>query len=150
MTQEVTALPTSVTPVVDPSRSPVRVLVVDDHALLRATIRLLLDEAPDMEWVGEAEDGEAGVNLVARLRPDAVLMDLSMPGTDGLSATRQIAAAFADTRVIVITSSVDTVHLGVAIASGASAVLSKDGNPETILAGIREVMQRGEARSARG
>ena len=123
----------------DVGRQPVRVVVVDDHALLRDTIRHLLVGVPDMEWVGEAADGAEAVDLVAAASPDVVLMDLSMPGTDGLSATRQILDSCSSTRVLVLTSSTEPGHEAQSLAAGASGVLTKDGNPATILAGIRSV-----------
>lgn len=118
---------------------PVRVAVVDDHGLVRETLHRLLLGVPDMEWVGEAQDGAEAVDLVARTRPDIVLMDLSMPGTDGLAATEAIVSTCAPPRVLVLTSATDTHHLTRSLDAGASAVLPKDGNPETILAGIRSV-----------
>ena len=82
---------------------PIRVLLVDDHTVLRAGLRMLLDAEPDVTVVGEAGTGEEGVELAARLRPDVVVMDLSMPGEGGLEATRRIAAAGSGTRVLVLT-----------------------------------------------
>lgn len=124
---------------------PIRVVVVDDHELLRQTVRVLLRDAGDVEWVGEAGDGSEAVDLVARTRPDVVLMDLSMPGTDGLSATRRIVHCCPSTRVLVLTSSTDPAHVRLSLEAGAAGVLAKDGNSETILAGIRSV-----ARAATG
>ena len=118
---------------------PIRVVVVDDHQMLRASIRVLLGAEPDMEWVGEATDGAEAVGLVARTRPDIVLMDLSMPGTDGLTATQQIVGSQSSARVVVLTTSPDPDHVRLSLEAGAVAVLDKDGNPATILAGIRSV-----------
>lgn len=126
----------------DAGQLPVRVVVVDDHELLRATIRNLLLSVQDMEWVGEAADGADAVALVEATRPDVVLMDLSMPGTDGLSATRSIRSSCPFARVLVLTSSTDPDHEALSFAAGASAVITKDGNPETILSGIRSVVHR--------
>jgi DNA-binding NarL/FixJ family response regulator len=120
--------------------SPVRVGVVDDHPLLRDSIRSLLLSAGDMEWVGEARDGGEAVELVARTRPDVVLMDLSMPGIDGLSATRSIVGSFPATQVLVLTSSTDPARVRHSLGAGAAAVLTKDGDPSTILAGIRRLV----------
>lgn len=120
---------------------PVRVVVVDDHELLRNIIRDLLIGVQDMEWVGEAADGADAVALVLATRPDVVLMDLSMPGTDGLTATRRIVDVCPSARVLVLTSSADPNHEALSFAAGASGVLTKDGNPATILSGIRAVVR---------
>ena len=85
----------------------IRVVVVDDHEMVRESIRALLGVEPDMEWVGEARDGAEAAELVARTNPDVVLMDLSMPGTDGLTATERIVASASPSRVLVLTSSAD-------------------------------------------
>ena len=118
---------------------PIRVVVVDDHPMLRASIRVILGAEADMEWVGEASDGAEAVALVARTRPDIVLMDLSMPGTDGLTATQEIVSTQSSVRVVVLTTSSDPDHVRLSLEAGAAAVLDKDGNPATILAGIRSV-----------
>lgn len=81
----------------------IRVLLADDHAVLRAGLRALLSNRPDMEVVGEAGDGEAAVRQVKGLRPDVVVMDISMPGVGGLDATREIARLGLGTRVLVLT-----------------------------------------------
>ncbi len=119
---------------------PVRVAVVDDHPLLRDSIRSLLCGERDMEWVGEARDGGEAVDLVARTRPDVVLMDLSMPGIDGLSATRSIVSSCPDTQVLVLTSSTDPARVRHSLGAGAAGVLTKDGDPSTILTGIRRLV----------
>lgn len=126
---------------------PIRVVVVDNHEILRETIRQMLAAAPDMEWVGEAEDGSEAVDLVVGARPDIVLMDLSMPGTDGVQATQAIMSTCPDTRVLVLTSSTDPSYVGLSIGAGAVGVLPKDGNPATILSGIRSVVHGDPSRS---
>lgn len=123
---------------------PIRVVVVDDHEILRQTIRELLAAAPDMEWVGEARGGSEAVDLVTGVRPDVVLMDLSMPGTDGLQATQAVTSSCPGTRVLVLTSSTDPAHVEDSLRAGAVGVLPKDGDPTTILSGIRSVIY-GEA-----
>jgi DNA-binding NarL/FixJ family response regulator len=120
--------------------SPVRVVVVDDHPLLRHSIRSLLCGEGDMEWVGEARDGGEAVELVGRTRPDVVLMDLSMPGTDGLTATRSIVGSCPATQVLVLTSSTDPARVRRSLGAGAAGVLTKDGDPSTILTGIRSLV----------
>lgn len=129
----------------DVASLPIRVVVVDDHELLRDTIRNLLRSVQDMEWVGEAVDGADAVVLVEATRPDVVLMDLSMPGMDGLSATRSIMEWCPFTRVLVLTSSIESDHEAHSLAAGALGVITKDGDPATILAGIRAVVRGGQA-----
>jgi DNA-binding NarL/FixJ family response regulator len=119
---------------------PVRVVVVDDHPLLRDSIRSLLHDERDMEWVGEAGDGGEAVDVVTATRPDVVLMDLSMPGTDGLSATRSIVGSCPATQVLVLTSSTDPARVRNSLGAGAAGVLTKDGDPATILTGIRSLV----------
>lgn len=114
-------------------------LVVDDHELLRDAIRSLLRDVVDMEWVGEARDGAEASDQVVRTCPDVVLMDLSMPGVDGLSATQLIARDHTNVRVLVLTSFADPDHVRRAFEAGAAGILSKDGDPATIVAGIRSV-----------
>jgi DNA-binding NarL/FixJ family response regulator len=122
------------------ARRPVRVVVVDNHPLLRDSIRSLLRDERDMEWVGEARDGGEAVEVVAATRPDVVLMDLSMPGVDGLSATRTIVGSCPATQVLVLTSSTDPARVRHSLGAGAAGVLTKDGDPSTILTGIRSVV----------
>ena len=124
----------------DSIAQPIRVAVVDDHKILRDSIRVLLGAEADMEWVGEACDGAEAVGLVARTSPDIVLMDLSMPGTDGLTATQQIVSSRSPARIVVLTTSADPDHVRLSLEAGAAAVVDKDGNPATILAGIRSVV----------
>ena len=119
------------------SPQPIRVLVVDDHRLLRDEIRTLLADVPDIEWVGEAQDGAEAIDQVARTRPDVVLMDLAMPGVDGLTATEYISRDHPAVRVLVLTSYTDAMHMRAARDAGAAGFLGKDGDPATIVAGIR-------------
>ena len=121
------------------SPQPIRVLVVDDHRLLRDEIRTLLVDVPDIQWVGEAQDGAEAIDQVARTRPDVVLMDLAMPGVDGLTATEYISRDHPAVRVLVLTSYTDAMHMRAAQDAGAAGFLGKDGDPATIVAGIRSV-----------
>jgi DNA-binding NarL/FixJ family response regulator len=86
------------------SEPPSRVLLVDDHAVVRGGLQALLDREPGIEVVGEAEDGEHAIRAADRLRPDVILMDLEMPGTGGVEATRRIAETHSTTKVVVLTS----------------------------------------------
>ena len=146
MTSSVTAPSLSPTWADDVRPQPIRVAVVDDHPLVRDSIRTLVGGEIDMEWVGEANDGAEAVALVARTRPDVVVMDLSMPGTDGVTATAQVVSAFESARVLVLTTSADPSLFRLSLDAGAAAVVDKDGNPATVLAGIRDVARA--ARSA--
>jgi len=124
----------------------IRVAVVDDEALVRSGLKLLLRLEPDMDVVGEAADGETAVVLVRSERPDVVLMDIRMPRTDGVTATRTLMAdpATAATRVLILTTFDLDEHVFAAIRAGASGFLLKDSTPDELLAAIR-VIARGEA-----
>ncbi|GAA4980664.1 response regulator transcription factor [Yinghuangia aomiensis] len=124
----------------------IRVLLADDQALLRATFRMLIDSCPDMEVVGEAADGGEAVELTRAHRPDVVVMDIRMPGTDGLAATATICAddALAATRVLILTTFEIDEYVALAIRAGASGFLGKDVNAEQLLDAIRTIAD-GEA-----
>ncbi|KAB2812701.1 response regulator transcription factor [Pimelobacter simplex] len=119
----------------------ISVLVVDDHQLARSGLRSLIEAEPDLEVAGEAGDGPAAVRLAGQLRPDVVLMDLRMPGGDGLAATRTIAADpdLAATRIIVLTSYDSDDSVLAALRYGASGYLLKDFEAPALLQGIRTV-----------
>ncbi len=121
----------------------IRVLVVDDHAILRAGLSALLTAAGDIELVGEAASGEEAIIRAAQLRPDVILMDLSMPGMDGATATRRIVSDHPETHVIVLTSYSDQHWINDALQAGAGGYLLKHSGPEVVVAGIREVMAGG-------
>ncbi|MCI1017051.1 response regulator transcription factor [Microbacterium sp. C5A9] len=119
----------------------IRVIVADDHPIVRSGIVGLLALDPGLDVVGEASDGEEAVDLAARTRPDVVLMDLRMPGTSGIEATARITAAQPDVRVLVLTTyETDDDILG-AIEAGASGYLLKAAPQEEIVAGIRAVSE---------
>ncbi|MER6672275.1 response regulator transcription factor [Streptomyces sp. NPDC000983] len=124
----------------------VRVLLADDQALLRATFRILIDSCPDLEVVGEASDGAEALELARAHRPDVVLMDIRMPGTDGLAGTSAICADpdLAATRVLILTTFETEEYVARALRAGASGFLGKDVTADTLLAGIRTVAS-GEA-----
>jgi len=119
----------------------IRVLLADDQALLRTTFRMLIDANPDLEVVGEAADGDQAVALTRQLRPAVVLMDIRMPGTDGLAATTAIAADpnLTTTRVLILTTFETDEYVAQALRAGASGFLGKDVSAEALLAGIRTI-----------
>ena len=118
--------------------SHIRVLLVDDHAVVRVGLRLFLADQADLEVVGEADDGASAVARAQELVPDVVLMDLRMPRLDGIEATRQIRAALPQTAVVVLTTYTDTANIGKAIAAGAIGYVPKDVPPPELAATIRE------------
>jgi DNA-binding NarL/FixJ family response regulator len=129
----------------------IRVLVADDQALVRGSFRILVDTAPDLTSVGEAATGAEAVRLARRERPDVVLMDIRMPGMDGIEATAQITAA-ADTaavRVLILTTFDLDEYVFAALRAGASGFLLKDTPPGDLLAAIR-VVAAGDALLAPG
>ncbi len=121
---------------------PIRVLIVDDEALVRGGFRALVDAEPGMVVVGEAGDGAAAVDLVRGTRPDVVLMDIRMPGVDGLSATREIAADpdLAGVRVLILTTFDHDEYVVEALGAGAAGFLVKNTEPAQLLQGIRVVV----------
>jgi DNA-binding NarL/FixJ family response regulator len=127
-----------------------RVLICDDQALVRAGFRKLLEARPDVEVVGEAGDGRDAVELARRRSPDLVLMDIRMPGVDGIEATRRIVAASDGTvRVLMLTTFGDDDHVFESLRAGASGFLLKDAAPEELLAAI-DTVARGESLLAPG
>jgi DNA-binding NarL/FixJ family response regulator len=119
----------------------IRVLLADDQDLVRAGFRALLDAQDDIEVVGEAGDGDEAVQLARRHRPDIVLMDIRMPGTDGLAATRTIAAddQLADVRIVILTTFELDEYVFEAVRSGASGFLVKNTKPVDLLQAVRSV-----------
>jgi len=117
----------------------IRVLVADDHAIVRKGICALLDTEPDIEVIGEAQDGQQVIAEAQRLRPDIILMDLVMPGTDGVEAIRRIRAARPEVRILVLTSFCGDDKLFPAIRAGALGYLLKESGPEELVRAIRQV-----------
>lgn len=120
---------------------PITVLVVDDEQLVRAGFRLLIDATDDLTTVGEAGDGGEAVRAARRLRPDVVVMDIRMPGIDGLEATRLLAADDHPPRILIVTTFDDDADVFAALRGGASGFLLKDTPPEEMLGAIRTVAQ---------
>lgn len=114
-----------------------RVLLVDDHALVRQGLRAVLGTTTDCEVVGEAATGEEAVALAPALRPDVVVMDLSMPGAGGVEATRRLRTAMPDVRVLVLTTFSDDERVRAALTAGATGYLLKDAAPEDVVAAVR-------------
>ena len=119
----------------------IRVLLADDQTLLRATFRVLIDSDPDIRVVAEAADGQEAIDLALDHRPDIVLMDIRMPGTDGLAATADICARpeLSNTRVLILTTFENDKNVAKALRAGASGFLGKDVGPDVLLAGLRTV-----------
>ncbi|MFJ9844372.1 response regulator [Kitasatospora sp. NPDC101155] len=117
----------------------IRVVLADDQPLVRAALEMVITETADVEVVGEAGDGAEAVRLAAELRPDVVVMDIRMPGTDGIEATRQVTAAGGPTRVVVLTTFDEDEHVYAALSAGASGFLVKDMALDDILAAVRVV-----------
>ena len=123
---------------------PIRVLLVDDQDLIRVGFRLVLEAEPDMFVVGEAGNGDEAIRRARELRPDIVLMDIRMPGLDGIAATEEIVRAMPDTRVVVLTTfDLDEYAFG-AIRAGASGFLLKDAQRHEMTSAVRAV-HRGDA-----
>ncbi len=123
--------------------TPIRVLIADDHAIVRKGIRALLSTESEIEVVGEAEDGAQAAALAGKLRPDVILMDLVMPGMDGIEATRQITAEPTAPRILVLTSFAADDKVFPAIKAGALGYLLKDSGPDDLIRAIHQV-HRGE------
>jgi two-component system response regulator NreC len=121
----------------------IRVLLVDDHAVLRSGLEALLGLEPDLEVVGKAGTGEEAIERVRAVRPDVVVMDLGMPGMGGLEATRQIAASGGGARVLVLTSHAEEEYLLPVLEAGGSGYVKKSGADEDLISAIR-IVARGE------
>jgi DNA-binding NarL/FixJ family response regulator len=124
------------------SGETVRILIVDDHAVVRRGLRAFVESEPALEVIGEAADGQAAIDLLHQRRtlgqamPDVVLMDLQMPRMGGVESTAQITAAYPDIRVVVLTSFGEVERVHAALAAGASGYLLKDAEPEEVATAI--------------
>ena len=121
----------------------IRIVIADDHAMVRAGLSQLLGSFDDLEVVGTASDGLEAVDAVGELRPDVVLMDLSMPNMDGIEATAAVKQQYPDTHVVVLTTFQEPRQVSAALGAGASGYLVKDVEPEVLVAGIRAAVQGG-------
>jgi DNA-binding NarL/FixJ family response regulator len=123
-----------------PSKST-RLVIADDHPLFRTAIRQMLRDWPDLDVVGEASDGRETIQLSRRLRPDLILMDLSMPNMDGFQATREIKRELPSTVVLVLTAFDEPEYLLEALKAGASGYVLKDVSPERIVGAIKRAVE---------
>ncbi len=123
--------------------SAIRIVLADDHAMLRSGLRALLEREEDLEVVGEAGNGLEAIDLVGQLRPDVVVLDISMPGLDGIEAAGRIHAACPATRILILTMHQDSHYLGPALQSGAAGYVVKRAADTELIGAIRAV-HRGE------
>jgi len=119
---------------------PVRLIVVDDHDLIRAGFRLVLEQEPDFEVVGEASSGREAIELCRRLRPDVVVMDLAMPGMDGLEATRRIKEEHPQVAVLVVTALEDPEYMLEALKAGAAGYVLKSSPLPRVISALRRLL----------
>lgn len=122
-----------------PSKSGIRVLLVDDHQVVRRGLRTFLEVQDDIEVVGEAGDGAEGVARAEELRPDVVLMDIKMPGTDGIDALRELRDLANPAKVLIVTSFTEQRTVVPALRAGASGYVYKDVDPDALAGAIRSV-----------
>lgn len=122
----------------------IRVLLADDHAILRKGVRMLIDAQPDLEVVGEAKTGREAIEEARKLKPDVVVMDVSMPELNGIEGTRQICDELTQTKVIGLSMHKDSVYVRELLRAGARGYLLKDSEDDELLRAIRAV-SRGEA-----
>jgi DNA-binding NarL/FixJ family response regulator len=121
----------------------VRVVLVDDEAMVRVGLRMVLTAEPDLEVVGEAADGAAAEQVAAETRPDVVLMDIRMPGVDGLEGARRVLAAVPETRVVMLTTFDEDAYVEAALRAGVSGFLLKVAPPERLIDAVRTVASGG-------
>jgi len=120
---------------------PIRLVVADDHALIRAGIRSLLQSIPDFDVVGEASDGREALNLVAELRPNVLLTDIAMPNLNGLVVTQKVASEFPEVRVIIVSMHDNEEFVGQAVRAGAAGYLLKDADANELESAIKAVVR---------
>jgi DNA-binding NarL/FixJ family response regulator len=127
-----------------PDGRAIRVVLADDQDLVRTGFRMILESEPGIEVVGQASDGEQAVQVAQRLQPDLVLMDIQMPGVDGLTATRRILGATPDVRVLILTTFERDDYIFDAVRAGASGFLLKNAPPEDLIRAVH-IVAEGEA-----
>jgi len=125
-------------------QAPYRILVADDHAIVRQGLKLLIDNQPDMEVIAEADDGGAAVRQALELKPDVVVMDISMPGMNGLAATRALRKAQPDAHIVTLTRHGDEAYLQELLRAGVSGYVLKRSAPTELLQAIRAVAAGGQ------
>ena len=118
-------------------QTKIRVLIVDDHSVVRMGLRMFFDHQPDIEVVGEATDGSEGVAMARRLEPDVILMDLLMPNMDGVTAIGRIKAERPETEIVTMTSFIEEEQVTAALEAGASGYVLKDAEAEEVAAAVR-------------
>ncbi len=118
---------------------PISVLIVDDHPVVRQGLRVLLEVQDGIEVAGEADDGDTALALAASRAPDVILLDLKLPGRDGLAVLTELKARASTARVLVLTSATDPASASLAMRSGAAGVLYKDVDPDALVRAIRSV-----------
>jgi two-component system, NarL family, response regulator LiaR len=119
----------------------IRVLIVDDHAVVRHGLRLMLEQKPEFDVIGEGRDGQDAVTMAGQLRPDVILMDLSMPRMSGLEAITQIHEQIPEIHILVLTSFSDDNNLVAAVKAGATGYLLKDSSPADLIAALKHVYE---------
>ena len=117
----------------------IRIVLVDDHTLVRTGLRLILEKQPDMEIAGEAEDGEHGLGLIRQLRPDIALVDVHMPGVSGIEVTERVRKAKLDTRIVILTMAEEAPFPKRLLEAGASGYLTKGCPAEELVMAVRKV-----------
>lgn len=117
----------------------IRILLADDHTILRAGLKMMLNAQPDMEVVGEAQDGRYAIHEVQRLQPDIVLMDITMPGVNGIEATRQIKKLFPEVKVLVLTMHENDEYVFQTLRAGASGYMLKEAADTELISALRAV-----------
>ena len=126
----------------------IKVLIADDHALMRMGLKALLETQPDIETIGEASDGSEAVRKARKLLPDVIIMDILMPGTDGIEATRQITDALPDVKILILTTSTSSDDLNRAIQAGAAGAVLKSEANKRLLSAIRAIAKGASAISS--
>jgi len=130
------------------AQQPISVLIVDDHPVVRQGLRVLLEVQDGIEVVGEAGDGASALALAAERAPDVILLDLKLPGMDGLAVLGELNARHDPSRVLVLTSVTDHTSAAAAVRAGATGVLYKDVDPDALVRAIRAVHDSGGGRDA--